>query len=337
MLPAIIARPARAARRVSIAAFDGWFQAAFDTVVLGAFRKAHPDIAVFYVPVGNSFQSLGLLRDRRAFPSTDIALLAASVATRATSEGLLTPIGAETMAVIKDLIPGAVMPGIAGPALMLDGLAMAYSPAQITRRPLSWRNLWDSSYGQRIGLQTPPDPAALAMTAIAAAMFGGGELRRSLDAGLTALTQLVPRVVVWDPIPDIYTAVAVGDVGIGPGWNARAQNQAALTPTRFAAAIPEEGSPARITTINLVKGSPQPEAALILIAWLLGAEAQRLLTETLFFAPVNAKADIPAAALARAGASPSAVARRMETDWVGIDALRDEITVAWRKRNIGGR
>jgi putative spermidine/putrescine transport system substrate-binding protein len=336
-LPAVIARPARAARSVTLAGVGGWFQAAFDATVLGAFRKTHPDIAVFYYPVGNSFQALGLLREQRAFPAIDVVLLETGVATRATTDGLLVPLDAGTVPVIKDLIQQAVMPGIAGPALVLDSLALGYSPAQVTQAPRTWRNLWDTAYGRRIALPTPPDPAALALTAVAGGLFGGGSPSQTLEAGLTALTQLAPRVVRWDPVPDIYTAIAAGDADIGPGWNARAQNQAALTPGRFAAAIPDDGSPVLATTINLVKGSPQQAGARTLIAWLLSPEAQRLLTEALYFAPVNARADIPAASLARAGATPTMVARRKEMDWFAVDTIRNQIATEWRKRNLGGR
>jgi putative spermidine/putrescine transport system substrate-binding protein len=334
--PAVMARPARAARSVTLAGGGGWFQTAFDATVLRAFRKSHPDIAVFYYPVGNSFQALGLLREQRASPAIDVVLLETGVATRATTEGLLVPLDAGTMPVIGDLIPQAVVPGIAGPAVVLDSLAMGYSPAQVPQPPRTWRNLWDTAYGRRIALQTPPDPAALALTAVAGGLFGGGSPSQTVEAGLTALTQLAPRVVLWDPVPDIYKAIAAGDADIGPGWNARAQGQAALTPGRFAATIPDDGSPVLATTINLVKGSPQPAVARTLIAWLLGPEAQRLLTEALYFAPVNTRADIPTAALARAGATPAIVARRKQMDWSAVDTIRNQLAVEWRKRNLGG-
>ena len=120
---------------LTLAGRGGWFQTAFDTTVLGAFRKTHPDIAVFYYPSGDAFQTLGLLREQRASPSTDVVLLETGVATRATTEGLLVPLDAGTMPVIKDLIPSAVMPGTAGPALILDSLALGYSPARATQAP----------------------------------------------------------------------------------------------------------------------------------------------------------------------------------------------------------
>jgi len=337
-LPAIVTRHAVAASpAVTIAAYGGWFQTYFDTIILAAFRKTHPGINVYYYAIGNSFQALGLLRRQRALPSTDVVLLESGVAITATTESLLEPLTQAGMPVLKDLIPQALNPKIAGAALVADSLAMAYDPREVTHPPRSWRTLWDPSHGRRIALQTPPDPTALAMTAVAGRLFGGADMLEGLQVGITAMTQLAPRVVLWDPVPDIYTAIAVGDAGIGPGWNARAQNQAALTPDRFAAIIPEDGSPIRTTTVNLVKGSRQPEAARTLIAWLLGPEAQKLLTETMFFAPMNPLADIPAASLVRAGATPAMVARRMDMDWVVVNAIRDQITTEWRRQNLNGR
>jgi putative spermidine/putrescine transport system substrate-binding protein len=336
-LPAVITRPAQAARSVTFAGYGDWFQTAFDRSILGPFRKAHRDIAVFYYPVGNSFQGLTMLRDQRARPAADIVLLETGMAAQAHTEGLLDPLDPAALPVMKDLIPQAIRPGLAGPALMLNSLAIGYNTDMIGSAgkppvPRSWPGLWDPGYGRRIALQTPPDPLGLAITAMAAALFGDGNPKTSLDIAMTALSQLAPRVALWDPLPDVYTAIAMGDAGIGPCWNARAQFQAGQTPGRLAATIPEEGSPYLTTTINLVKASPQSEAAKTLIAWLLAPEAQRLLAQTMAFAPVNTKADLPPAVLARAGATPAMAARRMEMDWVSIAAMRDQITAVWRQR-----
>jgi ABC-type thiamine transport system substrate-binding protein len=202
-LPAIITRSAQAARSITFAGYGNWFQTAFDRSILEPFRKAHRDITVFYYPVGDSFQGLTMLRDQRARPSTDIVLLETGMAARAHTEGLLDPLDPGALPVMKDLIPQATRPGLAGPALMLN---------------------------------------------------------------------------------------------------------------------------------SLVKGSPQAEAAKTLIAWLLAPEAQRLLAQSMAYAPVNTKADLPPSVLARAGATPAMAARRMEMDWVSIAAMSDQITAVWRQR-----
>ena len=334
-LPAIVSAPTRAAARgVTFAGYGGWFQSVFDPMILGAFRKAHPDIPVFYYPVGNSYQALSVLRAQRGFPTTGVALLETGIAARAMAEGLVEPLDAGSMPVLNDLVAGAISPNLGGPALMLDNLALGYNPTLIAPPPRSWRALWNPVYGRRVVLQTPPDPLGLAITAVAAGLYGAGDPKTSMDIALTALTQLVPRVGAWDPIPDVYTAIADGDAGFGPCWNARAQAQAALTPHRFAAVIPDEGGPYLTTTVNLVKGAPQAEASRTLIAWLLGPEAQRLLVQTMFYEPVNTKADIPAAALSRVGATQAMIARRMEMDWIGITAARDQVTALWRSHGL---
>lgn len=340
-MPAIVGRSADvsgagAPRKVTIAGITGWFQVPFDSIVLAAFRQAHRDIEVSYLPVGDAFQTLAFLRRQRASPPADVVLLEAGVAATATAEGLLTPLTVETMPVLKDLIPQAIIANCAGPGLLMDSLALGYGPNSITQVPRYWRNLWDPAFGSRIALQVPPDPLGLATTALAGRLFGGADMLHGLELGIIALEQLAPRVVLWDPEPDIYKAVARGEAGIGPGWNAPARAQAALTPGQFAVTLPNEGSPTMVRTVNLVKNCHQPEAARTLIAWLLGPEAQRLLTEGMFFAPVNTKADMPRASLERVGATPEMVARRMPMDWVVIDGIRDQISEAWRKQNLSG-
>ncbi len=347
---------ARAAAGVTIAGPGGWFQDLFDGVVLAAFRKAHPGIGVFFYAAGSGFQTLSLMQEQRMLPYIDVALLEVGVAAQAAKEGLLDAITPDAMPVLKDLIPQAVPPqgsppqatstpqGAAtsqapppqgaGPVLMVDTLALGYDPRRFTQPPRLWRNLWDPAIGNRLTLPTAPDPIALAMTSIAATLFGGRNPAESLEAALTALSALRPRVAVWDPVPNTYTAIAAGDAAIGPGWNARAQYQVRQTPGRYATVIPDDGSPALPVTINLIKGSTAPDAARTLIAWLLGPEAQALLTRTLFYAPVNPRADVPPAVLAKAGADPQTVSRRINIDWVTATAVRDKVTAAWRRHGL---
>lgn len=82
-LPAVVTQAATTPRSISLGAFGGWFQTGFDSTILGAFRKAHPDIAVSYDAIGNSFQIMGMLREQRSQPSTDVVLLEKGVAIRA--------------------------------------------------------------------------------------------------------------------------------------------------------------------------------------------------------------------------------------------------------------
>jgi ABC-type Fe3+ transport system substrate-binding protein len=86
-----------------------------------------------------------------------------------------------------------------------------------------------------------------------------------------------------------------------------------------------------VTTVNLVKGSRQPDAARQLIAHLLGADAQRTMVEQMYLGPVNARARYLESALLRTANTQERVARAMPVDWLSVNAVRDEILRRWRE------
>lgn len=334
--PAVLSRSARAATPpIAVAGFAGRFQAGFDAHVLGAFRKSHPDIPVNFYPFGNSIQIWGLLHGQAQAPKIDVALLEAGVAIAATGDTVLEKLDAATVPVIDDLIPGARIPKAAGVGLMLDSLALMYNTNQLDVEPAGWRDFWDPDIVKRIAIVTPPDPLALALSAMAGRLYGPNiDFLRGLEVGITALSHLLPRIALWDPYPDIYTALAYGDAAAGAVWNASARYQMAQTPGHLAAIVPDDGTLCRITTVNLVKHGPSPDGARVLINWLLGPEGQKLLAETMYFAPVNPKADIAPEALAKAGAGTDTVARRFDVDWYVLDSIREQMPAVWRKHNL---
>jgi putative spermidine/putrescine transport system substrate-binding protein len=334
-LPGLL-RPARAAQTVTVAGFGGWFQAGFEQAVIAPFKKANPALGVFFYPFDTSLQALGLLRGQRLLPSIDIALMDIAAAQRATAEKLLEPVTPETMPVLRDLVPTALPEGIDAPIMAWDTLAIGYSRDMVKTPPASWQGLWNGAYSQ-IAIQTPPDTAGLAFTQAASTAFGGHGDLQSLNVGLNALMALAPRVSVWNPRPDVATAVAYGDAAIGPLWNGAGQAQAAKMPTRFGVVLPTEGSPALPITIGLVKGAPQAAGARALMSWALGRDAQTAVAEVMALAPANPNATPSQAARIRAGATAEATARRMTIDWPVMMQIREQLAAEWRRRNLANR
>lgn len=334
--PAVLSRSAWAETQpVAVAGFAGRFQAGFDTHVLGAFRKSHPGIKVNFFSLGNSIQIWRLLHGQTPALKVDVALLETGIAIAATADGVLEKLDPATMPVLNDLISWAHIPKAAGVGLMLDTLGLLYNTNQLAVPPKTWRDFWDPGIARRIAMVTPPDSLALALTAMAGRLYGPNlDFMRGLEVGLVALSRLQPRIVMWDPYPDIYTALAYSDAAIGPVWNASARYQMAQTPGHLAAVLPDEGSLCRSITVNLAKNAPSSVNARLLIDWLLGPEAQKLLVEKMYYAPVNPKADIAPGALMKAGADPATVARRFDVDWYALDAVRDQMPAAWRRHNL---
>ena len=101
-------------------------------------------------------KSSSAMRGHRLDPPIDVALLeltAAATATERTVAGAADPRS----------LPGLALPdtaftkGVAGPAVMLDSLALAYSPQKVRPPPTTWRVLWDKNLRGKIILRPAPD------------------------------------------------------------------------------------------------------------------------------------------------------------------------------------
>lgn len=331
-LSAPFIRPARAARTISFAGPAGDFQTHYEASVIEGFRRSFPDIVVYYFPVTNSFQTLGALRTQRALPQMDVAMMDAAVAKIATDEGLLERLTPDTLPIGRELLPQAFIPGVAGPAAMLDNLVLLYAPDKVRSEPTSWKLLWDNAHARQVAMPTPPDALGIAFTLVANKVFGGGDYRESLNAGLTAIGELSSRVQTWDPKPDPYGFILDGGAALSIGWNSRGQSLALRSFGRLAAAIPDEGSVFQINTINLVRGGPETDAGRLFLSYALSAEAQKAFTERMFHTPVNTRAQIAPNALARTAATPGRMAKMMDVNWSEIAKLRESITEQWRRR-----
>jgi putative spermidine/putrescine transport system substrate-binding protein len=231
---------------------------------------------------------------------------------------------------MAELAPGTVFSGVAGPALFTEPLVMLFDAAH-ARPGTSWKALWSTTEQRSIAISAPPNAAGIAFAVVAARLFGGGNEMHALQDGITAIGELARQVVTWDPSPDVYRYLGEGNAKLGVGWNMRAQIWSDRLSGRLGVVFPADGTVSRVTTVNLVKGSRQPEAARQFITWLLAAEAQRIMVETMFLGPVNAHTKYMAGALQRTANTPERVAHAMPVDWVTIAAIREAIVQRWRE------
>ena len=229
---------------------------------------------------------------------------------------------------LGELAPEMVFPGVAGPALFTEPLVLLFDAAH-ARPPANWKALWNTTANRSIAIAAPPDAAGIAFTVAAARLFGGGNESHALQDGITAIGELAGKAVTWDPSPDVYRYVGEGNAQPGVGWNMPAQIWSDRLGGRLGVAFPAEGTLSRVTTVNLVKGSRQPEAARQFIAWLLGAEAQRTMVETMFLGPVNSHTKYLQGALSRTANTPERVAHAMPVDWVTVGSMREAIVRRW--------
>jgi putative spermidine/putrescine transport system substrate-binding protein len=172
---------------------------------------------------------------------------------------------------------------------------------------------------------------------VLAAKLAGEDFRTSIDGAMKKLKELGPSVQTFDPQPDGYTLILGNTLTIASGWNARAQLYQDESKGRLGVVFPKEGSVFQINTINLVAGSKNAEAAQAFIEHAIGRDAQKRFTESMFYAPVNAKAEIAPSAMARTAASPENMAKMIPLDWDWVTTVRDAWNNRWRREVIAGR
>jgi putative spermidine/putrescine transport system substrate-binding protein len=321
---------------ISLMSYGGIFQDNYVKAVVEPFQKAFPNIKVTYVANTTSAQMLGAIRAQKVDPQIDVVLFDVTTAMIGNAEGLFSKLTPQEVPSLDELHPEArAVGGPFGPAVLYDHLVLVYdknlSPP-ITRLA----DLWRPDLKGQLAISAPPNIQGLALTAMVTKMEGGDHTK-SIDPGIKKLRELSASVQTWEPNPDGYTLILNGVVRVATGWNARAQLYSDESNGRLRVVLPPEGSVFQVNTINVPEGVKNRAAALAFTNYALSREAQKAFTERMFYAPVNAKADIAAAALARTAASPENRARMISLDWAEIAKVRDQWNNRWRREIIAAR
>lgn len=329
---AILSSPAYAETNITLVAFPVLFQENYTKAVIEPFMKANPDIKVTYFAQPTSAQMLGTLRAQKAAPQADVVILDLSVSKAGTDEGLFVKLDENEIPNIKDLIPRARTPGLAGVSVTFDNLVLMYNTELVKEAPTSWEVLADKQFAGKVVIPAMPDIIGLGLTVILDKANGGTDYLANVNKGIEALMKIAPNVQTWDPKPEVYAPVVNGQAALGVGWNARTQLNSKLSGGRIKAVLPKEGSVFQSNTINLVAGSPNQEAAKKFINYALSPEAQAAFTEAMYYAPSNSKVKVSEDAIQRTALAN--MDRMLPIDWIALAKSRDAIGEQWRRRVI---
>ena len=326
------AYPAVAQETIMLVAYSGLFQERYTEAVIEPFMAANPDITVEYFPLQGSAQMLGTLRAQKASPQADVTIMDMSVAKTGTDEGLFDKIDENVSANVADLYTNARFENIAGVGVTFDNLVLLHNTEAVPTAPSTWNALKDPAYQGKVAMLAAPDLVGIGLTIILDNAGGGTDFLDNVDAGIEAMKAIAPNVQTWEPRPEIYPAVANGQVALGVGWNARSQVNAETSDGRLGVVLPEEGSVLQINTINLIKDAPSGEAARKFVDYALSPEAQKAFTEAMYYAPTNTKAEISPEVIDRTVVS--SIDKMIPLDWVALAPVRDQITEQWRREVI---
>lgn len=317
---------------VTVMAYSGLFQERYTKAVIEPFMKANPGIKVEYFPLPNSAQMLGNLRAQKAAPQADVVIMDVSVSKAATDEKLLIKIDDKVSKNVADLYPNARIADVDGVAVTFDNLVMLYNSDVVKEAPKSWMDLAKPELKGKVAIPGMPDIQGLSLVLIMNKARGGTDYLKSVDQGIAALGEIAPNVQTWEPKPEVYPVIISGQAVAGAGWNARAQVNADASGGKLKAVLPQEGSVFQINTINYVANGPGKDAGAKFIDYALSPEAQKSFTESMFYAPTNAKAQISDAAIARTAVK--SMDKVIPVDWIALAKVREPIMEQWRRKVI---
>lgn len=323
---------AMAQQTVTLMAYSGLFQERYTKAVVEPFMKANPGIKIEYFPMPNSAQMLGNLRAQKAAPQADVVIMDVSVSKAATDEKLLTKIDEASAPNVAELFPAARIPDVDGVAVTFDNLVMLYNTDAVKEPPKSWMDFTKPEFKGKVAIPGMPDIQGLSLVLILEKARGGTDYLKSVDKGIAAMGEIAPNVQTWEPKPEVYVTIISGQATVGAGWNARAQVNTDTSGGKLKAVLPSEGSAFQINTINHVAGGPGKDAAKTFINYALSQEAQKAFTESMFYAPTNAKAQIAPEAIDRTAVK--SMDKVIAIDWIALAKVREPIMEQWRRKVI---
>ncbi len=315
---------------VRMVGFLGVYEEFFKAEILTAFRASFPDIEVDYVGIENSAQILQRLQDDQAGPQADVVLMDMVFAKKGTDLGLFEPLSAPKLPAMADLAPSARIEGLAAVPFTFDTLSLIYDKRVVRSAPTSWSAFAEPSYSGTVAISDPPGMTGLCMTVIYDRIAGGADAA-TFPAGIETLAKIAPGIKSFEQI-DYWPLVASGEISMSPAWNARAQKMVHENPAgHVGVAMPVEGTVRQVSTISLLAAAPQREAALVFMNFLIGARAQSIMTEGMFYAPVNAKVKPSDRASKKiAGEEMSALTR--DLNMIALAAAIPWVTEQWNHK-----
>jgi thiamine transport system substrate-binding protein len=165
-----------------------------------------------------------------------------------------------------------------------------YDSERLERVPTAHQDLLDPYYRGKIVVENPltssPGQAFLLTTVALFGEEGYLDYWRELKKNLLTITP------GWDEAYGIFTS---GEVPLVLSYGASPVYHLLYEETeRYQALVLDGGAYAQIEGAGLVKDAPHPEAARLLIDYLIAPDFQRLIPETQFMYPVRADLELPA-------------------------------------------
>ncbi|MDI2099314.1 ABC transporter substrate-binding protein [Ruicaihuangia caeni] len=274
-----------------VTSFGGDWEAAYIEAVVEPFEEeynAEITLVTLY-----SADAMAQLTAQKANPQLDVVHFSGGQEVAAAADGLIESIDPADLSNLDDLYPIAAE-GVErgeGPVMQVTPIGLVYRTDKIEKAPTSWDDINNPDYAQHVALTDLSNTYGL-LTLLAVNQHEGGDLD-DIQPGLDSLGALVDSgaAFVIKTSADMQQAFSARDVWIAPYAQDYAETlRKADLPVEFA--LPSEGAPASFITANVVAGRDNADLATQLVDFSLRPEVQAKFAESMYYSPVNTKAEL---------------------------------------------
>ncbi|MGQ0663137.1 MAG: extracellular solute-binding protein [Pseudomonadota bacterium] len=212
--------------------------------------------------------------------------------------------------------------------LYYGSYGIAYRPDKIAKIE-EWSDLWKPELKGKVSVRSfRPDSISLLVTM--AKLAGGGE--RSPDAGFKKMAELAKDMPkFYSNWPELVASFRSGEVWAATITNGRADWMNRTQGLMLHFVNPKPGGFALVGALVLVDGRPHQDLAKKLYNFLMSAEVQKEMAETLGYGPSNTTVKLSPEVAAKVPSTRQEVESLILIDWRYVNSVNSQWEERWNK------
>lgn len=308
-----------------LAAYGGSYEQKMKEVLIPAFEKEH-GVKVKYI-TGSSVDTLSKIQAQKDNPQIDVAFLDDGPQAQAKTFGLLAPLDESIVTNLENVYDIAKDKDNIGIGFGIISTGLAYNKETFEQNgwdPLtSWNDLADPKFKGKLVLPSIANTYGVHMLLMAAIANGGSV--EDVEPGFEKMKEIAQNAVTFDKTADVSNFFLQGQT-VASAWGSSRVFTLQDTGFPIEYVIPEEGAPALMATVSVIKDAPNAELAQEFVNFILGEEAQNLFANALFDGPVNKNVKLEGDILDKIAYGEEEISKLVKVDWELVNEKRAEWT-----------
>ncbi|WP_026583602.1 ABC transporter substrate-binding protein [Bacillus sp. J33] len=308
-----------------LAAYGGSYEQKMKEVLIPKFEKEH-GVKVKYI-TGSSVDTLSKLQAQKDNPQIDVAFLDDGPQAQAKAFGLLAPLDESIVTNLENVYDIAKDKDNVGVGFGIISTGLAYNKEVFEQNgwePLtSWNDLADPKFKGKLVLPSIANTYGVHFLLMTAIANGGSE--ENIEPGFEKLKEIAQNAVTFDKTADVSNYFMQGQT-VASAWGSSRVFTLQDTGFPIEYVIPEEGVPALMATVSVIKDAPNAELAQEFVNFILDEEAQILFANSLFDGPVNKNVKLEGNIADKVVYGEDEIEKLIKVNWEVVNAKRAEWT-----------